>query len=492
MDSTVKRIVKLSHKQFRAMLKKFRRKKKRQQLAKEREQQELLEQQRRENSPSFKEREEDRRRNAQLFDEFEERERMREHNLWLLREQKAQEDFKKKQELQEQMNKKFEEERKKIVAEFEHQQYLEHKKEEEHEKIKSQKEEALQEALSNLERDDGPWHNPIAPGSYIAGVEREQCQFFVKTGCCRFGDRCSRGHSRPSVSTTILIRGMYSHFSIGQTQREDFDTDNSLEYEDKERYEDFKNFYYDVLPEFKKFGKVVQFKVCNNHEVHLRGNVYVQFSNEEEAVKAYQAFNGRYYAGKQLTCEFTNVIKWRSAICGLFFRKLCPKGINCNFLHVFKNPTHEFWEADRDLQFYENNGSHSSRSNQSRSRSERKSYRSHSSERRRHRRDASPEYKIDNYSNHSYHRDRSIDSENDAEENGRVSSSRKKHSERRKHSPHRLHHRKRHRDSRSRSKSLTPMSDDSLDSKHSHKRRKHKKKKSKKSKREKKDDRSDD
>ncbi|GFV64991.1 hypothetical protein TNCV_763331 [Trichonephila clavipes] len=480
MDSTVKNVVKLSHKQFRALLKKFRRKRKRQQLAKEREQQELLEQQRRENSPSYKEREEDRRRNAQLYEEFEEHKRIKEHNLWVLREQKAQEEFKKKKELQEQINKKNEEERKRIVAEFEHQQYLERKKEEEHEKLKSQKEEALQEALSNLQQDDGPWHNPMAPGNYIAGVEREQCQFFAKTGCCRFGDRCSRGHSRPSVSTTILIKGMYSHFSIGQTQREDFDTDNSLEYEDKERYEDFKNFYYDVLPEFKKFGKVMQFKVCNNHELHLRGNVYVQFSSEEEAVKAYQAFNGRYYAGRQLTCEFTNVIKWRSAICGLFFRKLCPKGMNCNFLHVFKNPTHEFWEADRDVLFYEsNNGSHSSRSNYSRNRSERKSYHSYSSERRHHRRDTTPEY-----NNHSYH-DRSTDSEND-EENSHSSSSRKRHSDKRKHSPHRSHH-KRYRDSRSKSKSPTPISDDSTESKFSHKKRKHKKKKSKKHKREKND-----
>lgn len=482
MDCNLKGIYKLSHKQFRAMLKKFRRKRKRQELAREREQQELLEQQHKENSPNYKEREEDRERNAQLYEEFEERERLREHKLWLLREQRAQEEFKKKQELQEQINKKMEEERKRILAEFEHQQYLERKKEEEHEKIKSQKEEALQEALSNLEQDDGPWHNPIATGSYVAGVEREQCQFFAKTGCCRFGERCSRGHNHPSVSTTILIKGMYSHFSIGQTQREDFDTDNSLEYEDKERYEDFKNFYYDVLPEFKKFGKVVQFKVCNNHEIHLRGNVYVQFSTEEEAVKAYQAFNGRYYAGRQLTCEFTNVIKWRSAICGLFFRKLCPKGMNCNFLHVFKNPTHEFWEADRDLPFYENNNSsHSSRSNYSRNRSERNSYHSHSSERRRHRRDVTPEY-----NNHSYY-DRSTDSENDDEEYSHSSSSRKRHYDKRKYSPHRSH-RKRHRDSRSKSKSPTPISDDSMENKYKHKRRKHKKKKSKKNKREKNDD----
>ncbi len=62
-------------------------------------------------------------------------------------------------------------------------------------------------------------------------------------------------------------------------------------------YEDFRNFYNDALPEFSKAGKVVQFKVTilhtvcrifksedvsyyqvsRNYEVHLRGNVYVQY-----------------------------------------------------------------------------------------------------------------------------------------------------------------------------------------------------------------------
>lgn len=36
-------------------------------------------------------------------------------------------------------------------------------------------------------------------------------------------------------------------------------------------------------------------------------------------------------------------------LLGLFDRQKCPKGKHCNFLHVFRNPTNEFWEADRDL-----------------------------------------------------------------------------------------------------------------------------------------------
>lgn len=37
---------------------------------------------------------------------------------------------------------------------------------------------------------------------------------------------------------------------------------------------------------------------------------------EEDALEAFKAFNGRWYAGKQLSCEFTLVNKWKSAICG--------------------------------------------------------------------------------------------------------------------------------------------------------------------------------
>ena len=53
--------------------------------------------------------------------------------------------------------------------------------------------------------------------------------------------------------------------------------DIGLEFEESERYETFKDFYFDVRPEFEKHGRVTTFKVCFNSEMHLRGNVYVQY-----------------------------------------------------------------------------------------------------------------------------------------------------------------------------------------------------------------------
>lgn len=50
-----------------------------------------------------------------------------------------------------------------------------------------------------------------------------------------------------------------------------------LEYEEGELYNNFKDFYDDIVPEFKAAGHVVQVKICCNYEPHLRGNVYIQY-----------------------------------------------------------------------------------------------------------------------------------------------------------------------------------------------------------------------
>ncbi|XP_067124073.1 U2 small nuclear ribonucleoprotein auxiliary factor 35 kDa subunit-related protein 2-like [Centruroides vittatus] len=345
----------MNHKKFRALLKKFRRKFKRQALAKLREQ-------KAQNESSEDEIEES------IKLEEEEKERERQHMLWLEREKEAQELFEKQKDLRE-LQKKKEEEIKKIKDDL----VLSQKEKEI--KIDEKKEQKLKllESL-NQETSNTPWHNPIAPEDYNVQT-KESCSFFLKTGCCRFGERCSRSHPKPEISHTLLIKGMYSHFSIEQSNCDDYDADCNLEYEDSETYHHFCEFYDDVLPEFKKAGKVIQFKVCCNHEPHLRGNVYVQYSKQEEAEKAFRLFNTRWYGGKQLSCEFTNVIKWKSAICGLFHRNRCPKGSSCNFLHVFRNPDNEFWAADRDLE-----------ERRSGYRSERRNYRHRSPENRSDRR----------------------------------------------------------------------------------------------------------
>ncbi|XP_072287383.1 U2 small nuclear ribonucleoprotein auxiliary factor 35 kDa subunit-related protein 2 isoform X2 [Pyxicephalus adspersus] len=327
----------LNHKKTRALLKKEKRKKKRQALAKLRE----AEGKNGEASDEDNEEEDD------LQDEIE---RQRLHEEWLLREQNAQEEFRLKKEKEEAARKREEEERR-MIEEWREQEMKERAEDPEEVK-KREREEAVQKMLDEAEsqlENGGTWHNPEAPEGYGTEKDRANCPFYLKTGACRFGERCSRKHGYPSSSQTLLIRSMFITFGMEQCRRDDYDTDASLEYGDEEIYQQFLEFYDDVIPEFKSVGQVIQFKVSCNFEPHLRGNVYVQYETEEECAKAYSLFNGRWYASRQLQCEFSPVTKWKSAICGLFERQKCPRGKHCNFLHVFRNPDNEFWEADRDL-----------------------------------------------------------------------------------------------------------------------------------------------
>ncbi|XP_054627114.1 U2 small nuclear ribonucleoprotein auxiliary factor 35 kDa subunit-related protein 1 [Dunckerocampus dactyliophorus] len=301
-----------------------------------------------------------------------EQERQRLHEEWLEREHLAQEEFRLKSEREEAARKRKEDEERRIKEEWEAQQRREQEEKELKQQEKRDREEAVQKMLDEAENqlsNGGPWMNPEAPvteRSENFGTERDaaNCSFFLKTGACRFGDRCSRKHVYPSTSSTLMIRGMFITFGMEQSRRDDYDGDACLEHSEEELQESFIEFYHDVLPEFKTVGKVVQFKVSCNYEPHLRGNVYVQFDTEEQCREAFIKFNGRFYAGKQLHCEISPVTRWKNAICGLFDRKRCPKGKHCNFLHVFRNPGNEFWEADRDLHISPNHsirGSHSER-----------------------------------------------------------------------------------------------------------------------------------
>ncbi|XP_069319185.1 U2 small nuclear ribonucleoprotein auxiliary factor 35 kDa subunit-related protein 2 isoform X3 [Eulemur rufifrons] len=318
------------HKKYRAALKKEKRKKRRQELARLRDA--VL---------SQKEEEEDAFIEEQQLEEEKllESERQKLHEEWLLREQKAQEEFRIKKEKEEAAKKRQEEQERKLKEEWEEQQRKE--REEEEQKLQEKKERELENGAT--------WQNPEPPLDLrIMEKDRANCPFYSKTGACRFGDRCSRKHNFPASSPTLLIKSMFTTFGMEQCRRDDYDPDASLEYSEEETYQQFLDFYNDVLPEFKNVGKVIQFKVSCNLEPHLRGNVYVQYQSEEECQAALSLFNGRWYAGRQLQCEFCPVTRWKMAICGLFEIQQCPRGKHCNFLHVFRNPNNEFWEANRD------------------------------------------------------------------------------------------------------------------------------------------------
>ncbi|ONK77375.1 uncharacterized protein A4U43_C02F5870 [Asparagus officinalis] len=179
------------------------------------------------------------------------------------------------------------------------------------------------------------------------GTEQDKahCPFHLKTGACRFGTRCSRVHFYPDKSCTILIKNMYNGPGLAWEQ------DEGLEHTNEEIEHCYEEFYEDVHTEFLKFGELVNFKVCRNGSSHLRGNVYVHYRFLESAVLAYNTMNARYFAGKQITCEFVGVTRWKVAICGEFMKsrlRNCSRGSACNFIHCFRNPGGDYEWADWD------------------------------------------------------------------------------------------------------------------------------------------------
>ncbi|KAL3620770.1 hypothetical protein CASFOL_035682 [Castilleja foliolosa] len=224
------------------------------------------------------------------------------------------------------------------------------------------------------------------------GTEQDKahCPFHLKTGACRFGSRCSRIHFYPDKSCTFLIKNMYNGPGLAWEQDEGLEMlgisnrymlsikvwycENSgsflicmtlclrdgLPYPgvtvfqihtDEEVEHAYEEFYEDVHTEFLKFGEIVNFKVCKNGSPHLRGNVYVHYKSLDSAVVAYQTVNGRYFAGKQVQCEFIGVTRWKVAICGEFMKsklQACSRGTACNFIHCFRNPGGDYEWADWD------------------------------------------------------------------------------------------------------------------------------------------------
>ena len=166
----------------------------------------------------------------------------------------------------------------------------------------------------------------------IFGTEKDRvnCPFYFKIGACRHGDRCSRLHNRPTTSPTIVLANMY--------QRPDMITPGvdaqGVAIAPEKMQEHFEDFYEDIYEELSKFGEVETLNVCDNLADHMIGNVYVQFREEEQAVAAHNALQGRFYSGRPIIVEYSPVTDFREATCRQFEENSCNRGGYCNFMHV--------------------------------------------------------------------------------------------------------------------------------------------------------------
>ncbi|KAK2369968.1 splicing factor U2af small subunit B [Trifolium repens] len=166
----------------------------------------------------------------------------------------------------------------------------------------------------------------------IFGTEKDRvnCPFYFKIGACRHGDRCSRLHTKPSISPTILLSNMY--------QRPDMITpgvDVHGQPIDPRKIQDhFEEFYEDLFEELSKYGDIESLNVCDNLADHMVGNVYVQFREEEHAANAVKNLTGRFYAGRPIIVDFSPVTDFREATCRQYEENTCNRGGYCNFMHL--------------------------------------------------------------------------------------------------------------------------------------------------------------
>lgn len=351
------------HKILRNKWKKIRRKLRRQDKAVKRE--EFLQKQKQDrlNSPTYQKW----LKGQEELEEFKQNENERisvvQYTKWVERECAAIEEWKLLQKKFEKIKQEKAQKELLIKLEWEREQKKIKETEENKKKEQQQREEINAKFIEQIEmyiNNLGPLPESINVGTSTR-PDQPLCPFFSKVAACRFRDNCSRNHVRPGISNTLLIPGFYKNFELNMRYEREFDIDISLECDEKEAYEKFYEFFEDILAELRNYGQIIELNVCRNQEIHLMGNVYVQYKSRRHSLKAYRNLCGRFYGGRKITAEFCTIPSWSEAVCGLFFKKMCPKGKNCNYLHLYKNPGGKYQSKPQRNQ--NENSSHSYRDN---------------------------------------------------------------------------------------------------------------------------------
>jgi len=168
----------------------------------------------------------------------------------------------------------------------------------------------------------------------IFGTEKDKvnCSFFFKTGACTHGDRCSRIHNKPTFSQTVLLSNLYIN---PQNSAKTADGSHLANVTDQEMQEHYDNFFEDAFVECEdKYGQVEEMNVCDNLGDHLVGNVYVKFKKEDDALKACNDLNNRWFGGRPIYAELTPVTDFREACCRQYETGECTRSGFCNFMHL--------------------------------------------------------------------------------------------------------------------------------------------------------------
>jgi len=168
----------------------------------------------------------------------------------------------------------------------------------------------------------------------IFGTEKDKvnCSFYFKIGACKHGDKCSRLHNRPTFSQTILLQNLYLN---PQNAALTADGSHIMLIDDVQAQQDYDEFFEEIFVELEeKYGEIEEMNVCDNLGDHLVGNVYVRFHKEEDAEKAMNDLNNRWFNQRPIHCELSPVTDFREACCRQYEMGECTRGGFCNFMHL--------------------------------------------------------------------------------------------------------------------------------------------------------------
>lgn len=107
---------------------------------------------------------------------------------------------------------------------------------------------------------------------------------------------------------------------------------------DEEMQEHYDNFFEDVFVECEdKYGEIEEMNVCDNLGDHLVGNVYIKFRREEDAEKAVNDLNNRWFGGRPVYAELSPVTDFREACCRQYEMRYLEFNAGKNLAHLQSN-----------------------------------------------------------------------------------------------------------------------------------------------------------
>ncbi|KAI4461003.1 u2 snrnp auxiliary factor small subunit [Holotrichia oblita] len=183
----------------------------------------------------------------------------------------------------------------------------------------------------------------------IFGTEKDKvnCSFYFKIGACRHGDRCSRIHNKPTFSQTCLLQNLYVN---PQNSAKSADGSHLVaNVSDEEMQEHYDNFFEDVFVECEdKYGEIEEMNVCDNLGDHLVGNVYIKFRREEDAERAVNDLNNRWFGGRPVYAELSPVTDFREACCRQYEMGECTRSGFYIFILVEKQAVGDHDQGPRE------------------------------------------------------------------------------------------------------------------------------------------------